>query len=278
MDEAEWLAYECPLPMLIFLRGQPPAEQKVPFVPRICSGYGDLDYGPGQHMSARKCRLFILACLQRLHGLDLDEPSGQALAAYQRYALEGAPRDEFFQACLRIQDAAVSSGGTALVSHLAAAMWTDDPAGAANAAMDIACTVANVKAKDSVAVTCAEATEDDWFAWSFCGGPPDPLWQATRTAEERFQAGVLREVVPNPFLPVALDPTWRTPIVVALARAAYDERLLQSGQLAPDRLAVLADALEDAGCTDAETLSHLRGPSGPHVRGCWVIDLLLGKE
>jgi hypothetical protein len=44
-----------------------------------------------------------------------------------------------------------------------------------------------------------------------------------------------------------------------------------------DRIPLLADALEDAGCTDAELLGHLRGP-GPHVRGCWAVDVVLGKE
>ena len=62
-----------------------------------------------------------------------------------------------------------------------------------------------------------------------------------------------------------------------LAEAAYTARSLPQGELDPARLAVLADALEDAGCTDADILGHLRGP-GPHVRGCWVIDLLLGKQ
>jgi hypothetical protein len=61
-----------------------------------------------------------------------------------------------------------------------------------------------------------------------------------------------------------------------MAQTAYDERILPAGTLDPDRLAVLADALEDAGCDNADILSHLRGP-GPHVRGCWVVDLLLGK-
>ena len=276
MTEAEWLACECPLPMLVFLRGEVPAEQKGPLVPRICSGYGDLYYGPGQHVTDQKCRLFILACARRLHELPMDEPSRHALSAYERYALGGAPRDEFSQACLRIQDV-VSSGGTALVSHLASAMWTDDPAGAASAAMDIAWTVANVKAKDSVAVTRAEATEQDWFAWGFGCGPPDPLWQATRAAEERFQAGLLREVVANPFRPVSFDAAWRTLTVVTLTRAAHDELSLPAGTLDLDRLAVLADALEDAGCDNTDLLSHLRGP-GPHVRGCFVVDSLLGNE
>ena len=61
-----------------------------------------------------------------------------------------------------------------------------------------------------------------------------------------------------------------------LATAAYEERILPAGTLDSDRLAVLADALEDAGCDNEDILSHLRGP-GPHVRGCWVVDLLLGK-
>ena len=54
-------------------------------------------------------------------------------------------------------------------------------------------------------------------------------------------------------------------------------RAVWLADLDPDRLAVLADALEEAGCDNADLLSHLRGP-GPHVRGCWALDLLLGKE
>ena len=65
--------------------------------------------------------------------------------------------------------------------------------------------------------------------------------------------------------------------VVSLAEAAYDQRHLPSGHLDPQRLAVLADALEDAGCDNVDTLDHLRGP-GPHVRGCWALDLALGKN
>ena len=65
--------------------------------------------------------------------------------------------------------------------------------------------------------------------------------------------------------------------MVGLAQAAYDERELPSGTLDATRLAVLADALEEAGCPDRTILDHLRGP-GPHVRGCWAVDLLLGKS
>jgi hypothetical protein len=64
---------------------------------------------------------------------------------------------------------------------------------------------------------------------------------------------------------------------MALAQAAYDERNLPSGLLDTNRLAVLADALEDAGCTGPDILEHLRG-NAPHVRGCWVLDLILSKD
>jgi hypothetical protein len=76
---------------------------------------------------------------------------------------------------------------------------------------------------------------------------------------------------------VAVDHAWRTPTVRAPAQAAYEERHLPSGHLDAAHLAILADALEDAGCTNADLLGHLRGP-GPHVRGCWPVDLILGKS
>jgi hypothetical protein len=77
---------------------------------------------------------------------------------------------------------------------------------------------------------------------------------------------------PLPFRPVALAPAWLAwngGTVVKLAEAIYEDRAF-------DRLPILADALLDAGCEDADLLGHLRGP-GPHVRGCWAVDLLLGK-
>jgi hypothetical protein len=91
------------------------------------------------------------------------------------------------------------------------------------------------------------------------------------------QPSLLRCIFGNPFHPVALDPTWLTPTVVSLAQTAYEERSLPSGELDPARLSVLADALEEAGCDNAEILSHCRG-QGPHVRGCWVFDLILNKR
>jgi hypothetical protein len=88
-------------------------------------------------------------------------------------------------------------------------------------------------------------------------------------AEKVVQAALVRCIFGNPFRPVTLDPSWLTSTVTALARGIYDE-------WAFDRLPILADALQDAGCDNEDVLKHCRG-AGPHARGCWVVDLLLGK-
>ena len=93
----------------------------------------------------------------------------------------------------------------------------------------------------------------------------------------QFQLAAVHEIFGNPFRPVTVAPAWRSPSVLALAQAAYDERLMPSGGLDPSRLGILSDALEEAGCTAPEVLGHLRSP-GPHVRGCWLLDLLLNRE
>lgn len=89
-------------------------------------------------------------------------------------------------------------------------------------------------------------------------------------------SNLIREVFGNPFRPVGFAPTWRSADVMTLAHAAYETRSLPSGRLERDRLRILADALEDAGCTEAAILSHLRG-EGPHIRGCWALDLVSNR-
>jgi hypothetical protein len=99
-------------------------------------------------------------------------------------------------------------------------------------------------------------------------------------AEQRAQAALMRDIFGNPLRPVPLDPAWLTwhgGTIPKLALSAYEDRELPSGHLDTHHVAVLADALEDAGCTDPDILGHYSGP-GPHVRGCWVIDLLLGRK
>jgi len=95
-------------------------------------------------------------------------------------------------------------------------------------------------------------------------------------AQRRRLGQLIRDIFGNPFRPRTIDLAWLTPAVLALAQAAYDERQLPAGTLDNDHLAILADALEDAGCDNGDILTHCRGPS-PHVRGCWVVDLLTGR-
>jgi hypothetical protein len=88
---------------------------------------------------------------------------------------------------------------------------------------------------------------------------------------------ILEDIVGNPFRPITINPAWLTSTVSNLATAAYEQRALPSGELDPARLAVLADALEERGCQEEGIPGHLRN-SSPHVRGCWVVDLIVGKE
>lgn len=111
-------------------------------------------------------------------------------------------------------------------------------------------------------------------------GMPSPMVLAGIMAQAALctvpsAAGVvlLRDIFGNPIRPVIIDPAWlawNNGTVVNLAQGIYDERAF-------DRMPILADALEDAGCHNDDILLHCRG-GGEHVRGCWAVDLLLGKE
>jgi hypothetical protein len=90
-------------------------------------------------------------------------------------------------------------------------------------------------------------------------------------AEQQEQAHLLRDIVGNPFRPATFDPAWRTSTVVAVTRGMYESRDFSA-------MPILADALQDAGCTSDDILDHCRDPKQPHVRGCWVVDLVLGKS
>ena len=83
-------------------------------------------------------------------------------------------------------------------------------------------------------------------------------------------APYLHDIFGNPFRPITIDPRWQTSTVVDLANAIYQEKAFE-------RMPILADALAEGGCDHEEIIHHCRG-NGPHVRGCWVVDLLLGKE
>jgi len=115
-----------------------------------------------------------------------------------------------------------------------------------------------------VSVMNTVGSETDWRLGR------DADWERHRNAEQRDQCNLVREVFGNPFRPIKLDPSCFTSTVKQLAEAIYDDRAF-------DRLPILADALEDAGCTNQDILDHCR-QKREHVRGCWVVDLVTGKE
>jgi hypothetical protein len=105
----------------------------------------------------------------------------------------------------------------------------------------------------------------------------DPDWldahrlvDRAELSDRRHYAAVLHDLAGNPFRPAEFDPSWRTDDAVALARQMYDSRDFAA-------MPILADALQDAGCDSADILGHCRDVRQPHVRGCWVVDLVLRK-
>lgn len=99
---------------------------------------------------------------------------------------------------------------------------------------------------------------------------PEDERDSVRVQEDVVHANLIRDIFGNPFRPATVSPAWQTTTIVSLAQAAYDGRTY-------DRMPILGDALEDAGCDNADVLNHCRQP-GEHMRGCWVVDLLLGKK
>lgn len=102
--------------------------------------------------------------------------------------------------------------------------------------------------------------------------PKEQLATFNRFRKEQWehQADAIRDIFGNPFRPVTLDAAWLTPTVTKLAILIYEERQF-------DKMPLLGDALEEAGCSNEDMLQHCRG-GGEHVRGCWVVDKVLGKE
>jgi hypothetical protein len=97
-----------------------------------------------------------------------------------------------------------------------------------------------------------------------------PALLAFETSAVAFQMRIVRDIFGNPFRLIILNPSWLTSTVLTLATGIYEEKAF-------DRMPILADALQDAGCDNEEILQHCRQP-GEHVRGCYLIDLILGKE
>jgi hypothetical protein len=100
--------------------------------------------------------------------------------------------------------------------------------------------------------------------------PPAPT-EEEYNRELLAQCILLREIFGNPFCPISFSPAWRTDTALSLAHQMYESRDFGA-------MPILADALQDAGCDSDDILNHCRDANATHVRGCWVVDLVLGKE
>jgi hypothetical protein len=272
MTEQDWLSSADPYPMLAFLR----------------------DSGK---LSERNTRLFAAACCRRIWHLLTDERSRRAVEVAEQYAEGRISWGELTDA----RSAATAAMDTVygFASEAEAAYEQDPSTILAYAAADTAFHAAYsayvllMGTVDSastvypafVAINAAEETAAAAAAAAYAAGGNDPgsadAARAARAAEETAQVAYLRCLFgSSPFRPLPPSAAsflhWHGGIIKRLAEEAYEHRLLPSGQLDPERLAVLADALEEAGA-DAELLGHPRGP-GPHVLGCFLLDWLLGKE
>jgi hypothetical protein len=247
MTEAEWLRWTDPGRMLSYL------------------------YGRRLPIDQERFRLFALACCRQIWHL-LSPGSRGAVECLERCAWEG--RQELVKA-RRLHAGDRNEAGQAMTAAAGADHKTQLDAWARNLASSVVWTASRT-APSKAAMAYREAAMAVGAlekATAFVPGQrePRPDWRAISSAELAAQCDLLRDVFGNPFRPVVFDPAWRTPTVVALAR--------QMGQARPDEredaaLPILADALQDAGCADAGLLGHLRGP-GPHVLGCWALDLIL---
>ena len=255
VTEADWLTCADPQKMLEFLRAT---------------------------VSDRKLRLFACACVRRVWHLLTDEESRHCVATAERFADGAATKAERHEAGRAANRVVHSHYPVTTTTHQAWSethgvgeatellrLWASFSAATA-AAMLSSRKMTRHPLASSVAIEAASAV---WQAT--CPPKLERPWEKNRQAalvwsrERRTQCRLVRDIF-NPFRPIRLNPTWQTPEVVSRAQAIYDDRAF-------DRLPILADALEEAGCHRPDILTHCRQP-GEHVRGCWVLDLLLGKS
>src|SRR5262245_43706357 len=200
------------------------------------------------HEAHRKRQLFGLGCCRRVSRLLTDDRYREVIADLERGADQPIRVDEADQLISCAQAAA--DAASAPVSDSEKAAWQ-----AAEAVSMVAHGVPGSAAH---------------FARYASSLSRSGVWDEDRD-EAKAQANLLRDIFGNPFHPVALNPAWLTSDVLALARGIYEDRAF-------DRMPILADALQDAGCDNEDVLNHCRDANQVHVRGCWVVDLVLGKK
>jgi hypothetical protein len=236
MTEAEWMACTDPQKMLEVLKGKA-GDRKLRLF--ACSWL----------------RLFACSCFGHARDSILDERNQRAIELAERLA-EGRAMNRNEIEVVR----ASARNGTAWCTILDSA-W--------NAALHAARSGAGDAAR--CAIRSKTWRGEEWW---------DAAWSHARDQARKTQAALLHDLFGTlPFRPTTLPSsvrTWNGGLIERLAEATYEHRLLPSGQLDQERLAVLADAMEEAGA-DAEMVEHLR-QLGPHVRGCFVVDLLTGRE
>jgi hypothetical protein len=240
MTPAEWNTCTDPQKMLEFLHGK---------------------------ASNRKLRLFAVACSRRLLPLTSDHRVGDALNVAEQFADGLASDEERSNVRKAVQQAAQVRG---VVVRPDTPRWQRRIA-------SLAYYATAGEAMDGASTAPQLALEA--FIWR-AGGYKKCDSKAIKQDEWKIQCDILRDIFGNPIRPLpAIAPSLMEvhgTTLLQLALAGYEERESSSGHLDRARLAVLSDALEEAGA-EPDLVGHLREP-GPHYRGCWVVDLLTGRE
>jgi hypothetical protein len=211
----------------------------------------DVVIDAARHMSTRKHRLFVCACCRRFWHLIRDPRSQESVRAAELYADKQTTRRNLcgvYNEAVKAEDE--------LIDRRHEFFW---PIHAAK----YASTWKIRMVTDEVSWSTALIFVPNAVGWYMDGKDSS----AALRAEIRMQISLLRDVFANP---APLDLRWRTSTVIGLANTIYDE-------CAFERMPILADALMDAGCDSGEIIAHCR-QAGEHVRGCWVVDLLTGRE
>ena len=208
----------------------------------------------GPHASARKLNLFVLACFDWLREA-VERSAGRRLFGVFELFAEGEVDRGYLDAARERW----------WVPGLDSVSRLHDPWEAARAA----CDEVRDRRTASVPHEVRDAAQRSGFGREEAWELGQSAQKKACAAEDARHASFLRDIF-DPFHAVILSSSWLTPNVRDLARTVYEDRAFEA-------LPILADALMDAGCDSEAILAHCRS-SGPHVRGCWLIDLILGKE
>lgn len=205
-------------------------------------------------MSERKCRLFIVACCRRIWHLITNERSQEAVEIAERYA-------DGFATSVELAEAYEAAWPPVHQVGMLNLFATFVVCGSCSSDLFSSLRIAGKTHVQGIAHHVVSAVIRQYHI------------NEERAVGWSRQDAFLRCIFGNPFCPVVIEHAWlawNDGTIPKLAQAIYDERAF-------DRLPILADALEESGCTNSDILHHCRQPD-EHVRGCWVVDLILGKE